>query len=75
MRVDGVELNVMRIGYEGWIFASSTTSLPLTGASTRFRGAAWYSPELGRVVRFEGEYQRGVSSGANESLELVRIQR
>ena len=75
MRVDGVELNVMRIGYEGWIFASSTTSLPLSGASTRFRGAAWYSPELGRVVRFEGEYQRGVSSGANESLELVRIQR
>jgi hypothetical protein len=73
MRVDGTELQVLRIGYEGWIYASSA-SAPLFGATSRFQAAAWYSPELHRVVRFEGVYQRGMSS-TNESLELVRILR
>jgi serine protease Do len=65
MQVDGVELQVLRIGYEGWIYASSA-SAPLFGATSRFQAAAWYSPELHRVVRFEGAYQRGMSS-LNES--------
>jgi serine protease Do len=73
MQVDGVELQVLRIGYEGWIYASSASAL-LFGATSRFQAAAWYSPELHRVVRFEGAYQRGMSS-LNESLELVRILR
>ena len=73
MRVDGIELEVLRIGYEGWIYASSA-SAPLFGATSRFQAAAWYSPELHRVVRFEGSYQRGMSS-TNESLELVRVLR
>lgn len=73
MRVDGIELEVLRIGYEGWIYASSA-SAPLFGATSRFQAAAWYSPELHRVVRFEGAYQRGMSS-TNESLELVRVLR
>lgn len=73
MRVDGTELQVLRIGYEGWIYASSA-SAPLASATSRFQGAAWYSPELRRIVRFEGAFQRGISS-SNESLELVRIQR
>jgi len=73
-RVAGVELNVLRIGYEGWIYAPSYgTSPSLVG--TRFVGSALYSPELGRIVRFEGEHRRGNSSATNEALELVRIQR
>lgn len=73
MSVDGTEIQVMRIGYEGWIYASSA-SAPLSGATSRFQGAAWYSPELHRVVRFEGAYQRALAA-VNESLDLVRIQR
>ncbi|SEL99747.1 Trypsin-like peptidase domain-containing protein [Variovorax sp. YR750] len=72
-RVGGVELNVLRIGYEGWIYASYGTGASLVG--TRFVGSALYSPELGRIVRFEGEHRRGNSSATNEALELVRIQR
>ncbi|WP_285414206.1 serine protease [Variovorax sp. efr-133-TYG-130] len=74
VRVDGVELQVLSIGYEGWIYASSM-SAPLASGSVRFSGAALYSPELRRVVRFEAAYQRGIVSGGNEVLELVRIQR
>lgn len=74
MRVDGVELKTLRIGYEGWIYPSSM-SAPLASGSVRFTGAAWFSPELRRVVRFEAVYQRGIISGGNETLELVRIQR
>lgn len=74
IRVDGVELQVLSIGYEGWIYASSM-SAPLASGSVRFSGAALYSPELRRVVRFEAAYQRGIVSGGNEVLELVRIQR
>ena len=73
-RVGGVELNVLRVAYEGWIYAPSYgTSPSLVG--TRFVGSALYSPELGRIVRFEGEHRRGNSSATNEALELVRIQR
>ncbi|MDP9606798.1 UNVERIFIED_ORG: S1-C subfamily serine protease [Variovorax paradoxus] len=74
VRVDGVELQVLRIEYEGWIYASSM-SAPLASGSVRFSGGALYSPELRRVVRFEAAYQRGIISGGNEILELVRIQR
>lgn len=73
-RVGGVELNVLRVAYEGWIYAPSYgTSPSLVG--TRFVGSALYSPELGRIVRFESEHRRGNSSATNEALELVRIQR
>lgn len=72
-RVGGVELNVLRVAYEGWIYASYGTGASLVG--TRFVGSALYSPELGRIVRFEGEHRRGNSSATNEALELVRIQR
>lgn len=73
-RVGGVELNVLRVAYEGWIYAPSYgTSPSLVG--TRFVGSALYSPELGRIVRFEGEHRRGNSSATSEALELVRIQR
>jgi serine protease Do len=73
-RVAGVELNVLRIGYEGWIYAPPYG----TGASAigmRFVASALYSPELGRIVRFEGKYRRGNTSATDEALELVRIQR
>lgn len=72
-RVGGLELNVLHVGYEGWIYASYGTGASLVG--TRFVGSALYSPELGRIVRFEGEHRRGNASATSEALELVRIQR
>ncbi len=73
MRIDGVDVGVMRIAYEGWIYASYGTGASLVG--TRFVGAAWYSPQLGRVVKFEAEHRRGNSSSTSETLEMVSIQR
>lgn len=72
-RVGGVELTVLRVTFEGWIYASYGTGASLVG--TPFNASVLYSPELGRVVKFEGEHRRGNASSANESLELVRIQR
>lgn len=72
-RVGGVELSVLRVRFEGWIYASYGTGASLVG--TPFNASVLYSPELGRIVKFEGEHRRGNSSSANETLELVRIQR
>lgn len=72
-QLGGVELSVLRIAFEGWIYASYGTGASLVG--TPFKASALYSPELKRIVRFEGEHRRGNTSSANESLELVRIQR
>ncbi|RZL90435.1 MAG: serine protease [Variovorax sp.] len=73
VRVDGTELRVVQIGYTGWIYASYGTGASAVG--TRFEANAWYSPELGRVVRFEAEHRRGNANTTFESLELVRILR
>jgi len=72
-RVDGVELNVLRISYEGWIYASHGTGASAVG--TPFSVAVLYSPELRRIVKFEARHRRASASVTNESLELVRIQR
>ncbi|MGJ7528390.1 S1C family serine protease [Variovorax sp. GB1P17] len=72
-RVGGVELNVLRVTFQGWIYASYGTGASLVG--TPFNASVLYSPELGRVVRFEVEHRRGNASSTSETLELVRIQR
>lgn len=71
--VDGVELPVMRISYEGWIYASAGTGAALAG--TPFKAAVLYSPDLKRIVQFEATHRRAYASVTNETLELVRIQR
>ncbi|MBT2334299.1 trypsin-like peptidase domain-containing protein [Variovorax paradoxus] len=73
LRLGGVELSVLRIKFEGWIYASYGTGASLVG--TPFSASALYSPELRRIVRFEAEHRRGNSSSTKETLELVRIQR
>lgn len=72
-RVDGVDVNVMRISYDGWIYASYGTGASPVG--TPLNVAVLYSPELKRIVRFEATYRRAYASVTNETLELVRIQR
>jgi hypothetical protein len=42
----------------------------------RYRANVWFSPELGRVVRFEADTRGGAGSIAfqvSEALELVNI--
>lgn len=72
-RVDGVDVNVMRISYDGWIYASYGTGASPVG--TPLNVAVLYSPELKRIVKFEATYRRAYASVTNETLELVRIQR
>lgn len=72
-RVDGVELNVVRIAYDGWIYVSYGTGAAPVG--TPFKAAVLYSPELRRIVNFEAMYRRGYAAVTSETLELVRIQR
>lgn len=73
MRVDGTELRATQITYTGWIYASYGTGASPVG--TRFEATAWYSNDLGRVLRFEAEHRRGNSSSTNEMIELVRVLR
>lgn len=72
-RVDGVELNVVRIAYDGWIYVSYGTGAAPVG--TPFKAAVLYSPDLKRIVNFEAMYRRGYTAVTSETLELVRIQR
>ncbi|QNK69589.1 S1C family serine protease [Variovorax sp. PAMC26660] len=74
MHIGGTEMNVTRVAYEGWIYGAYGGA-PLTTISARFTGTAWYSVELGRVVKFDGEIQRTGSVGGSETMEFVRIQR
>jgi serine protease Do len=73
VRVDGMELRISQISYGGWIYASYGTGASPVG--TRFEATAWYSNELGRVIRFEAEHRRGNASSTNEMIELVRVLR
>jgi hypothetical protein len=70
--VDGVDLRVMQVSFEGWIYPSFST---IPGrAGTQFSGELLYSAALGRVVRFEAKSYLGVTP-IQETLELVRVLR
>jgi hypothetical protein len=74
--VDGREVKVMRIEYRG-----STQRFANAGAVSGnqygpYRANVWFSPELGRVVRFEVQTRGGAGGAAfqvSEALELVSI--
>lgn len=72
MRVDGTEIKAVQIAYAGWIYVSYGSGS--SAAGTPFEATVWYSNEMGRVVRFEGEHRRSGSS-TKDSLELVRVLR
>jgi hypothetical protein len=75
MKVDGADIKVLQIAYKGWVYAPITNS-GSSRTGTPFRATVWYAADLGRVVRFEAENNRGgYASSFNESLELVRVLR
>lgn len=75
--VDGKEVRAVRVGLNGW--AEIRASHLATRA--RYEGAAWISPELGRVVRFEARSRTqsntggGASFAIDEVVELTRMGR
>jgi serine protease Do len=74
MRVDGADVRVFQIVYTGWIYAASGAGAATSG--TRFDATAWYSSELGRVVRFDAEHRAFNNPvSTRESIELVRVLR
>lgn len=70
--VEGVELRLLQISFEGWIYPQFGTFSVRTGVP--FSGELLYSPVLGRVVRFESRTRNGVTP-SRETLELVRVLR
>ncbi|RST51458.1 hypothetical protein [Variovorax sp. MHTC-1] len=72
VQVDGVDTGARQILYTGWMYAQAGATQPLP---SRFRANVLYSTDLGRVVKFDAEYRRGVGNTYRESLELVRVWR
>lgn len=71
-RVDGEELRVMQVSFEGWIYPSLGT---IPGrAGKQFSGSFLYSAALGRVVQFESKSLLGPTP-VRETLEFVRTLR
>lgn len=74
LRVGSQDIKVVRIEYRGF-----TERFPNAGAVAGnqygpYRADVWFSPELGRVIRFEAKTRGGSMSGAfqvDEALELV----
>ncbi|HET7154002.1 MAG TPA: serine protease [Hyphomicrobiaceae bacterium] len=70
--VDGVELRLMQVSFEGWIYSSFSTAPSRTGK--QFSGSLLYSAALGRVVQFEAKSYLGATP-TRETLEFVRTLR
>lgn len=70
--MDGVELRLLQISFEGWIYPQLGTFSVRAGVP--FSGELLYSPVLGRVVRFESRTRTGVTP-SRETFELIRVLR
>ena len=68
----GVELRLLQISFDGWIYPQFGTFSVRTGVP--FSGELLYSPVLGRVVRFEVRTRTGVTP-SRETFELIRVLR
>lgn len=76
LAVAGRTLNVVRIEYRGYTQRFANAGAVVGNQYGHFRANAWFSPELGRVVRFEAQTRGGSLTGAfnvSEVLELVDI--
>lgn len=73
--VDGTQLRVLEVSYEGWIYGGYAAGAPLTQSASRLAAKLWYAPELERVVRFEAQSKRPPFGVTDEALELVRVVR
>jgi serine protease Do len=74
--VAGRNLNVVRIEYRGFNQRFANSGAVGGNQYGPYRADVWFSPELGRVVRFDVQTRGGASGGAfqvSEALELVDI--
>lgn len=72
----GRNLNVVRIEYRGFTQRFANSGAVGGNQYGPYQAEAWFSPDLGRVVRFEVKTRGGASGGAfqvSEVLELVDI--
>ena len=73
MRVKDRDLRVIQVEFTGYTVRNYALASNPPG---HYKATAWYSPELGRVVRFEAATRGGLGGGAffvDEELELVEI--
>lgn len=73
MRVKDRDLRVIQVEFTGYTVRNNGLASNPPG---HYKATAWYSPELGRVVRFEAATRGGLGGGAfyiDEELELVDI--
>lgn len=73
MRLKDRELRVIKVGYEGFTERGGGA---INNPAGRYLAQAWYSPDLGRVVRFEARTRGGNGAAAfiiDELLELVDV--
>ncbi|WPH13543.1 S1 family peptidase [Variovorax paradoxus] len=76
LTVGGQEFKVVRIEYRGFTQRFANAGAVSGNQYGPYRAEVWFSPELGRVIRFEAKTRGGASSGAfqvNEALELVSL--
>lgn len=76
VNVGGQEIKAVRIEYRGYTQRFANAGSVVGNQYGKYWAEVWYSPELGRVVRFEAQTRGGTSGGAfqvRETLELVSI--
>ena len=76
LNVGGKEIKAVRIEYRGFTQRFANAGAVGGNQYGPYKADVWYSPELGRVVRFEVQTRGGASGGAfqvRETLELVSI--
>ena len=76
LNVGGKEIKTVRIEYRGFTQRFANAGAVGGNQYGPYKADVWYSPELGRVVRFEVQTRGGASGGAfqvRETLELVSI--
>jgi hypothetical protein len=76
LNVGGKEIKAVRIEYRGFTQRFANAGAVVGNQYGAYKADVWFSPELGRVVRFEAQTRGGTSGGAfqvRETLELVSI--
>ena len=76
LTVGGQEIKAVRIEYRGFTQRAANAGASSGTQYGPYRAEVWFSPELGRVIRFEVKTRGGGGSGAfqvSEVLELVSL--
>ena len=76
VKVGDKEINAVRIEYRGFTQRFANAGAVGGNQYGPYKADVWFSPELGRVVRFEARTQGGAGGAAfqlRETLELVSI--